>query len=173
MPRLHDLKARLTALPEDAAISDLQPLAAELVQRCSAESYPRKSVSAFLRHARPHVAEPAMSVFAGLAEAALEDEQEAPTSPAPAIAEPFLGIGEAARRLNVSVKTMAERLREVRYRRLYGWPWWDGHQWSFSPAAVDPVARPGFMATLPENEPAAHVAMLPSWCERAEPAPQA
>lgn len=173
MPRLHDLKARLTGLPEDASASDLQPLASELVQRCSAEKYPRKSVSAFLRHARLHVPEPTMSVFTGLAEAALEDESEDSSSPAPVVAEPFLGIGEAARRLNVSVKTLAARLREVRYRRLYGWPWWDGHQWSFAPAAVDPVARPSFMATLPEHEAAAHVAMLPPWCERSETAPQA
>jgi hypothetical protein len=63
-------------------------------------------------------------------------------------------------------QTLLERLREPRFRRLYGWPWWDGHQWSFSPDALDPARRAQHLSMLPDLEPTAHVAMLPPWCER-------
>jgi hypothetical protein len=168
MPRLPDFRARLAALPDDTTTSDLHPLATELVARCSAESYPKKSISAALRHARAVAPESIILLLAELVEA-VQAEQETAEQPAalPPV-EAFVGLGEASRRLKVSAQVLKERLREVKFRRLYGWPWWDGHQWWFSAAALDPMQRAVHMATLPHDEPPAHVAMLPPWCERTE-----
>lgn len=167
MPRLPDFRARLADLPDDVTAADLQPLAIELVQRCSAEAYPKMSIAAVLRHARKDAPACTVSLLAELVEAVqAEQEDTEPTASAPVV-EGFVGLGEASRRLKVSPAKLKERLREVKFRRLYGWPWWDGHQWSFSPAALDPVDRAATMATLPYDEPAAYLALLPDWCERA------
>lgn len=168
MPRLPDFRARLADLPDDPTAADLQPLAIELVERCSAEAYPKMSIAAALRHARKAAPESTVSLLAELVDAIqAEQENTEPSPPAPVV-EGFLRLGEASRRLKVSAKMLKERLREVRFRRLYGWPWWDGHQWWFSPAALDPMERAANMASLPYDEPAAYLAMLPPWCERVE-----
>lgn len=166
MPRLPDFRARLAAVPEDATPADLAPLAAELAMRCSAERYPRKSVAAALRHAHSLAPEATVEALRKAVESVIEEQDGENDVPVAEVSEPFLGIAEAARRLNLSVKTLTERLREVRYRRLYGWPWWDGHQWNFSPAPLDPTGRATYMASLPLEEPAAHTVMLPPWCAR-------
>lgn len=165
MPRLPDFRTRLAKVSENPSTADLQPFADELAQRCAAERYPLKSVAAVLRHARAVVPEATVSLLSELVQHALTDSRgEVPHEEPPL--EPFLGIGEASRRLAISPKTLHERLREVRYRRLYGWAWWDGHQWCFSPAAIDPLLRAQYMAALPDTEPNAHAAMLPPWCDR-------
>jgi hypothetical protein len=56
----------------------------------------------------------------------------------------------------------------VRFRRLYGWPFWDGHQWWFSFEAIDSATRTAHVAQLPVAEPVAFREMLPPWCERDE-----
>lgn len=169
MPRVPDFKDRLSALPEDVTTAELEPLARELADRCSAESYPKKSIAAVLRHARKVAPDTTVEAIRELAETALAEREGEEETNSPPLAETFVGIGEAARRLQISVKTLADRLREVRYRRLYGWPWWDGHQWNFSPVALDTARRAAHAATLPWDEPAAHVALLPSWCQKTDP----
>jgi hypothetical protein len=75
---------------------------------------------------------------------------------------------ETAAALNLHPNTLAERLRQRQYRHLYGWPIWDGHQWCFASAAVDPATAIAHLATLPTEEPTAVESMLPVWCERGE-----
>lgn len=167
MPRLPDFHERLAALPEDPTPADLQPLADLVAERCGAERYPAKSVAAVFRHACGAAPSTTLSALRQLVDSALATEERADQAVRPARVEGFIGIAEAARRQGISVKVMADRLKEVKYRYLYGWPWWDGHQWWASPAAFDPMQRAVYMAALPETEPAAHVAMLPPWCARA------
>jgi hypothetical protein len=167
MPRLADFRARLADLPVDVTPADLQPLAIELVERCSVEAYPKMSVAAVLRHARRVAPEATVSILSELVDALQVEQEEAEPPAAAPVVEGFIGLGEASRRLKVSPKVLKERLREVKFRRLYGWPWWDGHQWWFSPAALDSMQRAAHMEHLPYNEPAAYLDMLPPWCERA------
>jgi hypothetical protein len=166
MPRLPDFKARLAALPEDPTRECIEPLAADLAARCASESYPRKSVAAVLRHAKSVCAESTVAALREMVFAALSESSELAPIRNPPVIAPFIGIAEAARRLGITVKTLSERVREVRYRWLYGWPFWDDHQWNFSPDALDPALHAQHTATVPNQEPAAHVAMLPPWCLR-------
>jgi hypothetical protein len=168
MPRLTDFRARLANVPDDATPADLQSLATELVERCSGEAYPKKSVAAALRHARKDARESTVSLLGELVEGLLAEQQENNEPVAAPGVEGFIGLGEASRRLKISVRALKERLRDVKFRRLYGWPWWDAHQWWFSPAALDPIQRAAYMAQLPFDEPATYQAMLPPWCQRAE-----
>lgn len=168
MPRLPDFRTRLADLPDDVTAADLQPLAIELVERCSVESYPKMSIAAALRHARKVAPKSTVSLLGELVDSVQAQQEEADQPRLEAVVEGFIGLGEASRRLKVSAKKLKERVREVKYRRLYGWPWWDGHQWWFSPAALDPKQRAAQMATLPYDEPRAYVDVLPSWCESVE-----
>ena len=59
----------------------------------------------------------------------------------------------AARRLDVLPETLRNRLVDVEYRRLYGWPWFDGHRWLFASAALDPERRSAYLAAQPVVEP--------------------
>ena len=163
MPRLTDLHERIRGLAQDADQREIESVAQAIADRCRSAPRPLKSLGAVLRHQRAIL--PA-ELFERLETSATSALRAVTTEPALAcaIAHPFIGIGEAARRLGVSAKTLAERLRDPRYRRLYGWPWWDGHQWFFSPDALDPAERAKHIAALPEREPAAHAAMLPVWC---------
>jgi hypothetical protein len=120
MPHLPDFKARLAALPEDPTRECLEPLAAELAERCASERYPRKSVAAALRHARSVCAESTVAALREMVFAALSEESEPEAIRNPPVVNPFIGIAEAARRLGITVETLSERVREVRYRWLYG-----------------------------------------------------
>jgi hypothetical protein len=84
------------------------------------------------------------------------------------VRECFTDIDTAAAAYGLLPKTLAGRLHFVRWRRLYGWAFWDGHCWNLPIAAFDPVARGDFLARQPADEPAAHVRMLPSWCEKVD-----
>ena len=57
-------------------------------------------------------------------------------------------------------------LATVEGRYCLGWPWYDGARWYIAEAALEAATRPAFMATLPVEEPAAHVVRLPAWCAR-------
>jgi hypothetical protein len=166
MPRNPSLRPRLAALPDHPTADELKPIARELARSCAAEQYPQKSLSATLRHLRPLVTDATLSALTELARTELSDSSPASHATPPQPAEGFIGLAEASRRVNLAPTTLLERLREPRFRRLYGWPWWDGHQWTFSPDAVDPARRAQHLATLPDHEPSAHVDMLPPWCER-------
>ena len=163
MPRLTDLHDRIRGLAEEASHHDIEPVAHAIADRCRSALHPLKSLGAVLRHQRGFVSDELLNRLGASAASAIRADAivSAVTHPT---ALPFIGIGEAARRLGVSAKSLAERLRDPRYRRLYGWPWWDGHQWFFSPAALDPAERSKHLDDLPYREPAAHAAMLPAWC---------
>jgi hypothetical protein len=166
MPRNPSLRSRLADLPDNPTAAELKPIARGLARSCAAERYPQKSLAATLRHLRPLVTDSMLATLGEIARTELEDSSPASHSTPPQLAEGFIGLAEASRRLNLAPNTLLERLREPRFRKLYGWPWWDGHQWTFSPDAVDPALRAQHLATLPDHEPSAHVDMLPPWCER-------
>ncbi len=95
---------------------------------------------------------------------ALESGAVIKPTPTRQITGALVDISEAAMVLGLQRETLTERVKQAKYRYLYGWPFWDGHQWWFSTPAIDPAARAEFLARLPKHEPDAHVAMLPSWC---------
>lgn len=78
----------------------------------------------------------------------------------------WLSTEEVAAITGTVSDTIARRLRTRAGRRDYGWPWWTGSRWQIPGPAVDPMQRAAYMAGLPNEEPAAHAANLPDWCER-------
>jgi hypothetical protein len=164
---LHARIARLTSEPTPE--TQLHPIAHELAVAASRARYPAKSLASFQRHA----------VAAGLDSAVLKqlvllanDEIRTglhtvpPESPAPTTA--WLSVNAAAHALLISPRTLHnDWLRTVDGRRRLGWAWWDGRCWRIPEPAVNAATRAAYMAAIPQHEPAAHVASLPSWCERA------
>jgi hypothetical protein len=123
---------------------------------------PGRSLGAFLRRFR----ERGLSDSTRDAIRVVVLEQLAPViSPCPSPSE--IGTQEAARLTGQSLKTLLQQLKSPAYRRLYGWPIWRGNSWGFVREAVDPSTSRQYLATLPDQEPAAIAALLPSWCERA------
>ena len=165
MPRFADIRARLQNLGERATTEDLEDLAEEVASRCRQAAYPTKSAAAAMLHIKKVLPDESAHVLEGLVGRSLARVRNVETAEPPAMSPGFVGLGEAARRLGLSVQTLAGRLRYTAYRRLYGWPWWDRHQWHFSPQALDPACRASFLAALPEQEPEPQVAMLPEWCD--------
>jgi len=173
MPRFPHLKERLAALPKDPTASELRPLAEEIASRCRAARCPRKSVAAVLRHIRPKLPDATGSAleecvweaFDSTATAGVKPQSEGESH------QRWPGIATVSYARGVSARTLAEQLRFVRYRHLYGWPWWDGHRWCFNPAIIDPMLCARYMAELPDEEPAPYLAMLPEWCHRVDPEP--
>ncbi len=141
MPRFPHLAERLAALPEDPTASDLRPLAEDVSLRCRAARSPRKSVAAVLRHIRPKLPATTASVLEECVWAAFDATADDVVEPPreDASQEPWPGIATVSHARGVSARTLAEQLRLVRYRHLYGWPWWDGHRWCFNPAIIDPM----------------------------------
>jgi hypothetical protein len=84
-------------------------------------------------------------------------------------AAPDWTLRRAAAHLDVHPRTLEQRLRDPRYRRLYGWPWNDGRQWWFRSAALDSRTSARVMAELPEEEP---FHLLPGHCDPGTPAPR-
>lgn len=127
---------------------------------------PKKALAVTLRHLGPAVTPHVQQLLQGLVTERLTSRPSA----SPARIEPSMGrwltLHECAAVLELHPNTLAARLRQLQYRRLYGWPLWDGHQWRFAAAAVDPATAVAHLATLPSVEPAAVESMLPDWCER-------
>jgi hypothetical protein len=98
----------------------------------------------------------------------LEHSESAPPKSLTIPQESFADVATAAVAYGLRERTLAERLRYVRWRRLYGWPHWDGHCWKLPVTAYDPLLRNAYLAQQPAEEPAAHVRMLPAWCERVD-----
>ncbi len=84
--------------------------------------------------------------------------------PAPEATADWMTLEEAAKELKLSARTLKARLQDHRYRRMYGWPWWDGHCWRFAGPAMRAATRSQFLASLPIDEPQAD--LLPDWCTR-------
>ncbi len=130
---------------------------------------PRKALALYLRYGKNAAPDAVLCAVKGMVVDLLEQPTLVPATNQPAVTGVWLNIAAAAGVLGLQRTTLTERLRQVRYRYMYGWPYWDGHAWSFSSAALDPASRAEFMARLPKQEPDAHVAMLPDWCERQAP----
>lgn len=159
-------RSLLATLPKHPSPDDLAPVAEELARACQGRAQPRKSLALFLRNAKDVA--PA-AVLRAISEQVIEMiERQITATPAavPMLQAVWLDINEAARVLVLHRATLTERVKLPEYRYLYGWPYWDGHQWWFSPTALDPATRVEFLARLPKREPDAHVAMLPTWCVR-------
>ena len=165
--------ALLGALPTRPTGGDLDPVVEELARACQQRAQPRKSLALHLRNARGLAPAAVLGEISERVIEVLDRRACLPAAPRPTIAGAWVDLPEAARILGLQRATLTERLKAPEYRHLYGWPHWDGHQWWFSSAALDPAARAEFMARLPGREPAAHAAMLPPWCRRQDAAPEA
>lgn len=127
---------------------------------------PRKSLALHLRNAKNATSPAVLRAVADLVIESLDRTSSAPAGGPPALIGTWIDVSEAARILGLQRATLTDRLKLSEHRRLYGWPYWDGHQWWFSSVALGPDTRVEFMARMPMQEPAAHVAMLPPWCVR-------
>lgn len=76
----------------------------------------------------------------------------------------WLVVHEAAPRLRLQERTLLERLKQWQYRRMYGWPRWDGHRWLMPALAADSSRAAAFLASQPARDPLED--LLPEWCER-------
>jgi hypothetical protein len=159
----------LQQLPAQPSPDDCGRIAELLAETCRTRQQPRKALAVTLRHLGPALSPELHRLLSDLVSERLTVSRPAAPS---ATSEPtgrWLTMHETAAALNLHPNTLAERLRQRQYRRLYGWPIWDGHQWCFASAAVDPATAIAHLATLPTEEPTAVESMLPAWCERGEP----
>jgi hypothetical protein len=161
-PRLSRQFRQLIEQLDSHATDDLvRRVAGELAQAVSKMPDPGRSLGAYLRRFRER----------GISEAACDDVravvlQQLTPEVLPAASRGEIGAQEAARLTGQSLKTLLQQLKSPVYRRLYGWPIWRGNQWTFVREAVDPATSRQYLATLPDHEPAAIAALLPSWCAR-------
>jgi hypothetical protein len=162
--------SRILALPKAPTEQELETVAIAVAHDCAARSKPRVAAATIWVHARRRDAP--LATVSRLEElvadrlnggaAVLVRNEPAPVRGA------FLHVEVAAVAYGLPAKTLAARLRRVSWRRLYGWPFWDGHRWQLPAPALDATERASFLARQPVDEPEAHVRMLPPWCERTE-----
>lgn len=158
--------ASLASLHQGSTDAELARIAVALAGACRERNQPRKSLALYLRNAARLAPREILDSLSRQVIDLLDQAVTEPAAIAPTVAAPWIDVSEAAAALRTQRKTLLERVKLVRYRHLYGWPFWDGHQWRFSAAALDPATHAAHMATLCSREPTAHVAMLPDWCER-------
>jgi hypothetical protein len=162
--------SRILALPNPPTEQELETVAVAIARDCAARRKPRVATATIWVHARRQKAPPAtVSRLEGLVADRLNGEAAGlvRTEPTP-VRGAFVHVEVAAAAYGLPAKTLALRLRFVRWRRLYGWAFWDGHRWQLPAAALDAMERASFLARQPVDEPEAHVRMLPPWCERTE-----
>lgn len=161
---ISQIRDQLQSLPETATPEDLRPIARQLALIASRSDFPKKSLAAYRRH---HAELPHLDVVLELArEEIAAIELRTPHQDVPQTDMRWLSVEAAAALLHISPAVVKERLRTRAGRRSLGWAWWDGHRWLIPEPAVNPETRAGYMASLPGEEPSAHVAALPEWCER-------
>lgn len=159
-----DLRAHLQCLPVEPSTEQLRAVARRLAVAASKATYPKKSLAAFRRHDTgvPHldaILTLALDELATIEARGQLREEATPDGR-------WLGPEAAAAVLQERVATLKDRLRTQEGRRALGWAWWNGARWLIPEPAINPGTRAIYMATLPDMEPAAHVALLPDWCER-------
>jgi len=154
---------------ETASDTVLAPAADALAKACRERDQPKKSLASFVRSAKADVPPQMLDRIHELTIERIDRIVVASPAPAKSPSGVWLDIAGAAGILNLRRATLTDRLKQYKYRQLYGWPFWDGHQWWFSSMAVDPATRAESLATLPAREPIAHAAMLPEWCEQHGP----
>lgn len=143
-------------------------------QAAAAPSSGRKSLALLRRHAlakavRVDVVDQVIAMAEAEFERLMREATSAGGAEVPAV--PWFTVEATADALGESVARIRTWLRSVDGRRRLGWPWWDGHQWRIPEPAVNPMTRPAYMATLPDEEPPAHARTLPRWCETMSGAP--
>ena len=170
MPKMKFARIRelIEQLPADPTQPHLLPIA-RILALCAAQArYPEKSLSAFRRHRTCDGVEPrhldeiirlARDELTSIGQGSVQTEATAPNAE-------WYSVERTAHALRDSPTTIAGRLRSVAGRRSLGWPWWDGSRWKIPAPAIDPATRAAYMASIPLEEPPAHVAALPPWCER-------
>jgi len=69
--------------------------------------------------------------------------------------EQWVRLDQAALVLHLASDRLRAQLRHPQWRRLYGWPRWegDGQGWRFSLPAIHPATAAAFAAKLPGEEP--------------------
>ena len=159
-----DLRAHLECLSVDPSIDELRAVARRLALAASKATYPHKSLAAFRRHNSevPHLESILTLALDELAEIKARGQLREEIIPAGR----WLGPEAAAAVLQERVATLKDRLRTQAGRRALGWAWWNGARWLIPEPAINPGTRASYMATMPDMEPAAHLALLPDWCER-------
>lgn len=135
-------------------------LAQAIARKAITKRYPLKSMVAQLR--RLHL-EPGTSLKVKLRAIRILNEQKGAVSGQHDVSRaPWLSLVDAAEVLAISASLLQSRLKLARYRRLYGWPWHDGHRWHIPAQALAPDTRASFLAAQPSDEP--HSDLLPEWC---------
>ena len=159
-----NLRAHLQGLPVDPSVEELRVVARHFAVAASKATYPQKSLAAFRRHNvdAPHLDSILTLALGELAEIEALGQLREEIIPAGR----WLGPEAAAAVLQERVATLKDRLRTQAGRRALGWAWWNGARWLIPEPAINPGTRASYMATLPDMEPAAHLALLPDWCER-------
>lgn len=169
MPSLRrQLLPLLQQLPARPSADDCARIAELLAEACRARQQPKKALAVTLRHLGPAVSPQVQRLLLDLVSERLTVYRPAAPSEPQAPVGRWLSLHESAAALDLHPNTLAERLRQPHYRRLYGWPVWDGHQWRFASVAVDPATAIAHLATLPTDEPPAVESMLPAWCHRGQ-----
>lgn len=158
------VRALLTALPKSPSTADLGPVVEELASACSERRQWRKSLALYMRNAKDVAPARVREEITRCVTEVLDSGALIKPTPTRPITGALVDISEAAMALGLRRETLTERVKQPQYRYLYGWPFWDGHQWWFSTPAIDPATRAEFLTRLPKHEPDAHVAMLPTWC---------
>jgi hypothetical protein len=161
---------RILALPRTTTDQELAALADDIARECAAKPKPRVAAATVWVHARRRSAcEEVVTRLKAMVDERLDHAAGvAPPAPPAAPREGFSDVETAAIAYGLRKDTLAERLRYVRWRRLYGWAFWDGHSWQLPVAAYDLILRNAFLSQQPAEEPGAHVRLLPSWCERVD-----
>jgi hypothetical protein len=161
-----DIRAQLSRLPAVPTIDDLRPIARNLAIVASARDHPLKSLAAFQRHNIDLSHLDAVLELVQDELASLKAREHGVTA-APVPTMRWLGVEATASLLpNTSVAAIKERLRSRQGRYSLGWAWWDGYRWLIPEPAINPATRAGYMGTIPEREPEAHVATLPDWAHQ-------
>ena len=163
--RLRALLAQLAVRPSPEKIAAAASLLAEHV---AARAKPDMAIGALFRHNAPTfpadlkqtVREEALALLRARATRVEPDHVASDVDHD----DGWFLVHEAAPRLRLQERTLRDRLKQWRYRQMYGWPRWDGYQWLVPALAVKSSHTAAFLASLPEREPLPH--LLPDWCER-------
>ena len=140
--------------------SEKEALATRLVEVALEARYPRKSLSALLREGKTAgVREALVEEVGTLAKAALDDALRGDSV---AKGVDWLTPSQAAHRLGQTLHWVRSALDSEEGRRALGYPWFDGKRWRIPAPACDPAARSGYLAGLPDQEPAGNLALLRS-----------
>ena len=164
--------AALYDLPRRPSEQQIAAAAEQLVAHAlrSKVRVPTKSIGAVLRsHRGPEAANLSPSVVASLT--AIASRLLPPTVAPPEPVREHLPLRAAAKYLDEKADGLRARLADPSQRRLYGWPYWDGEDFRLPLTALRAESRAVYLAALPEREPDAIAATLPTWCRRQGQAP--